>query len=121
MSVLLLHRLLIGVFLGTMQATPAPDDVDTRHLQTTCLVVITIALLLYVICCRPYHVVWANFFEGLVICAQLACLTRNYFFLAEDKTVGGVKIGDREAANGIYWIMMICIGAMLLRLIAVRL
>ena len=45
MAALLLHRLLIGVFLGTMEATPDPDDIDTRYAQTTCLVLVTVALL----------------------------------------------------------------------------
>ena len=104
MSALLLHRLLIGVFLGALQSTPEPDDVDTRYLQTSCLVVVTIALLGYVVCVRPYHVPCANFWEALVIASQVACLSRNFWFLADDKTVGGVQIKDQEAANAVYYI-----------------
>ena len=121
MSALLLHRLLIGVFLGTMDSRPDPDDVDTRHAQTTCLVVITVVLLVYVVCCRPYHVAVANFFEALVITAQLACLSRNFWFLSADRTVAGVELGDVEAANAVYWIMMGSLVAMLLRLVSVML
>ena len=113
--------LLIGVFVGGLQATPDADDRDTRYLQTTCLVLCSVAFLLYLIVVRPFAVPVANFFESLVVCAQIACLSRNYWFIKPDRTVLGVTADERSAASAIYYIILVSVIAMLLRLVAVML
>ena len=121
MACLLLHRLLIGVFVGGMQASPDADDLRARYAQTTCLVVASLAFLAYIVCVRPFAVPCANFFEAMVIIATTACLSRNYWFLQEDRTLLGVRLGDVEAANAVYWIMLASVVCMCLRLVAVML
>ena len=56
MVFVLLHRLLIGVFIGAMASRADPEDLKTRRLQTAMLVAVSICFLLYIICIRPYHV-----------------------------------------------------------------
>ena len=110
MAAILTQRLLVGAFIGAMQVSPDPGDVTARERQTTCLIVVCGSFLFYIILYRPYLVPCANLLEGLVVCAQIACLSTNYGFVRESSVA---------SANTVYWIMVTCICAMLLRLISV--
>ena len=114
MAVLLLYRLLIGCFIGAMQARPDPNDVESRYLQTSALVLLSVCFLFYLVCVRPYHVMLANFAEALVVCCQIACLSRNFWF-SEDKSIED----NIAAANAVYWVMLVSILFMFVRLMAV--
>ena len=121
MVAVLAHRLLIGVFIGAMASRADPEDKANRRRQTACLVAVSTCFLMYIIIIRPYHVPLANFFEAVVLMCQIAVVSRNFWFLDADESIGGVEVSENsvQAANTIYYIMLISIACMLLRVVAV--
>ena len=114
------HQVAIGVFIGAMASRADPDDKENRRRQTVGLVVSSVLYLLYIVGVRPYHVLLANVFEAVAVLAQIVVLSRNFWFLDADSEVGGVVIEDSaEVAMSIYYVMLISIVCMLLRVIAV--
>ena len=114
MFAVLFHRLMIGVFVGAMSSRADPEDKRRRYQQTACLVGVSTAFLGYIVIVRPYHVPVANFFESVVILSQIVVVTRNFDFLSDDE-----NLDPATTANAIYYIMLLSVGCMLLRVISV--
>ena len=96
----LLYDLLVGVFIGAMQVQPDPDDASRRERQTTCLIAVCSAFLLFIVVVRPYLLALVNVLKGFVVCAQIACLSTNYAFVRESNVA---------SANLVYWMMPVVI------------
>ena len=131
---MLLHRLLIGAIIGGMHARSKLDDatvaqvegelvdeeVNGSVLQTSLLICVSGFLLGYIVYVRPYLVPLANFFEALIVLAQVICLFMNFFFIDEGG-VFGIELRPEVAARVIYYTMMTSVACLLLRMIAVML
>ena len=134
LSAMLLHRLLIGAIIGGMHAKSKLDDatvaqvegelvdeeVNGSVLQTSLLICVSGFLLGYIVYVRPYLVPLANFFEALIVLAQVICLFMNFFFIDEGG-VFGIELRPEVAARVIYYTMMTSVACLLLRMIAVML
>ena len=58
-AVLLLYRLLMGVFIGSLATSAATAEAqanDNRKRQTTALLLVSVCMLLFVVSVRPYAV-----------------------------------------------------------------
>ena len=120
MPAILSHRLLVGVFIGGMAPRPSPNAAEIRFQQTSCLIGVSALFLGYIVVVRPYHVSIANFFEGLVVVSQGVVLSLIHMLSTYPPLADGSKPPEaREIATYVYYIMIISIAGMFLRLVAV--
>ena len=64
-AALLTYRLLLGVFIGAM-GTETGGDTTNGYLQTSMMILTSVAFLGFIVVVRPFAVCVANVFEGLV-------------------------------------------------------
>ena len=121
MPVFLAQRMLIGIVIGTV-VLPDPD-VGQRH--TVALVALFFALFCWLAWARPFLVPLANVFEAAVALSQCAAVALNLWLTAAGEaapnTVLGVTLTPSEAAGHMNTLMVVAMGAVVLRFAAVYL
>lgn len=124
MPVFLVQRVLVGVAIGTVQVGGGLSGGGGTQRHVAVLAALFFALTCWLAYVRPFLVPLANFFEGLVALSQCACVLLNLWISPDDTgstTVLGVTMSAESAARHMNVLMMVALGAMILRYVSVYL